>query len=103
MKRFYQNLGHEPVRHRTWILFQDSIDAADFKWLNGLSIPITVEQNPIEINSNGVNYQVAGRAVYSLDTTTDKQRDMLVLKYGDSVLLVQEETVAPGTISSYTL
>jgi hypothetical protein len=104
MKRFYFNQSHEPMKYRTWILAVDNISEADFKWLKGFDIPIRIDQPEQEFDSlGGRTHKVYGRAMYTCDTTTDKQRDMLVLKYGNNAILLSEDIVMPGSISTCTL
>ena len=101
MKRYYQNLSNEPMKYRTWLLVQDAIDESDFKWLKAFDIPIRID-NPTQAFStvNDGIWLLADKPAYTVDTTTDKQRDMIVLKYGNSAVLIQESVVLPGTVSS---
>ena len=105
MKRYYHNMTHEPMKYRTWMLMVDSVDESDFKWLKAFDIPIRIEQPSHTFDTiNGKStHTVMGKPTYTLDTTTDKQRDMIVLKYGNQVLLIQEEHVLPGSMSTCTL
>ena len=104
MKRFYHNLSNEVKKYRTWILTVDSVGEADFKWLLAFDIAIRVEapEHTFDTQSGG-KHTVYGKPTYTVDTWTDKQRDMLVLKYGNDAVLIQEELVLPGTISTCTL
>ena len=105
MRRFYQNLSNEPMTFRTWMLLVDSVGEADFKWLKAFGIQIKIDQPSHTFDTiNGKStHTVTGKPAYTLDTTTDKQRDMVVLKYGNQALLIQEEHVLPGSISTCTL
>lgn len=104
MKRFYHNMSNEPKKYRSWILAVDDIGEADFKWLNAFDIPIRIDRPEQEFDSfGGTTHKVYGKAMYTCDTVTDKQRDMLVLKYGNKAILLAEEIVLPGTISTCTL
>lgn len=104
MKRFYHNMSNETKVYRTWIINQDTIGEADFLWLKAFDIPIRVDAPSHEFTSVvGTIHHVYGRPTYTCDTTTDKQRDMLILKYGNNAILMQEEVVLPGTISSCVL
>lgn len=104
MKRYHHNMGNEPKMYRTWLLLQETVDESDFKWCTAFGIPMRIEkpEHTFDTTSGG-KHTVYGKPKITLDTTTDKQRDMLVLKYGDSVLLIQEEWVMPGTMSTCTL
>lgn len=104
MKRFYYNMTNEPMKYRTWIIAQDDITEADFKWLKAFDIPIRIDQPTQEFDSiGGRTHKIYGKAMYTCDTTTDKQRDMLVLKYGNNAILLSEDIVLPGSISTCTL
>ena len=105
MKRYHQNLTNEPMTFRTWMLAPDYvIGEDDFKWLMAFGIPIRIDKPEHTFEtSNGKQHTVYGRANYTLDTTTDKQRNMLMLKYGADIILLQEDHVLPGSISTCTL
>lgn len=102
MKRFYYNMTHEPMKYRTWMLMVDSVGEADFKWLKAFDISIRIERPSHTVNVIGQSVEVMDKPIYTLDTTTDKQRDMIMLKYGNQALLIQEEIVLPGTMSTCT-
>lgn len=93
MKRYHQNFSNEPVTFRTWMLMVDSVDESDFLWLKAFDIHIRIEQPEHTFDTvNGKSmHTVYGKPAYTLDTQTDKQRDMIVLKYGNTAMLIQEE------------
>jgi hypothetical protein len=104
MKRFYHNTTTEPMKFRTWVIAQDDITEADFKWLKAFDIPIRIDRPSQDFaTASGRSHTVYGKAMYTCDTTTDKQRDMLVLKYGNNAILLSEDIVLPGSISTCTL
>ncbi len=104
MKRFYHNMSNEPRKYRTWILAVDEVGEADFKWLHAFDIPVRIEAPEHKFDkSGGGTYTVYGKKTITCDTTTDKRRDMLVLKYGNQAVRIQEEIVLPGTMSTCTL
>ena len=104
MQRFYYNMSNEPMKYRTWIIAQDKIEEDDFIWLKAFDIPIRIDRPSQEFDTiNGSKQVIYGKAMYTCDTTTDKQRDMLVLKYGNKAVLLQEEIVLPGSLSTCTL
>lgn len=104
MKRVHYNMSNEPVRYRTWLIAQETITEADFVWLKAFDIPIRIDQPTQEFDSfGGTTHKVYGKPLYTCDTTTDKQRDMLVLKYGNTAVLLAEELVLPGSISTCAL
>lgn len=104
MKRYHHNSTDEPKTFRTWMLLQETVDESDFKWLMAFDIPIRIDKPEQTFSTaSGRSHTIYGKATYTLDTHTDKQRDMLVLKYGTQVLLLQEETVMPNSTSFCTL
>jgi hypothetical protein len=97
-------MSNEIKTYRTWILTVDNIGEADFKWLTAFNIPVRIEAPEHEFStSNGGKHRIYGKKTITCDTTTDKQRDMLILKYGNDAVLIQEEHILPGTISTCTL
>lgn len=97
-------MSNEPKKYRTWLIAQETIDEADFKWLMAFDIPVRIEAPEHKFDVVGGGQQIVyGKRTYTCDTTTDKQRDMLILKYGNNAVLIQEEIVLPGTISTCTL
>lgn len=97
-------MGHEPKQYRTWLLARESVGEDDFKWLKAFDISIRVDAPTQEFDSfGGTTHKIYGKPLYTMDTTTDKQRDMLILKYGNDVVLLSEEIVLPGTMSTCTL
>jgi hypothetical protein len=104
MKRYHQNLTNETMVFRTWRLLVDEIDESDFKWLKAFDMYVTIDRPTQTFStSSGGSYTISATPIYTVDTTTNKQRDMLILKYGSSAILMQEDIVIPGTISTCTL
>lgn len=104
MKRYHQNLTDEVKTFRTWALMIDSVGEDDFKWLHGFGIPVRVEKPEHTFDTvGGRTHTVYGKPTFTIDTTTDKQRDMVVLKYGNLAVLIQEEHILPGSTSVCTL
>ncbi len=102
--RAHINQTTKPIMFRTWILTQDEVGEDDFKWLKAFDIPIRIEQPTHEFDViGGGKHKVVGRRTITLDTTTDKQRDMLVLKYGSNVVMLIEEIVLPNSMQQCTL
>jgi len=87
------------------MLLVDSVGEADFIWLKAFDIPIRIErpEHTFDTVNGNSTHTVYGKPRYTLDTTTDKQRNMVVLKYGNQALLIQEETMLPGSMSTCTL
>lgn len=104
MRRVHFNQSNSTICFRTWLLLQDTVDESDYKWLNAFDIKIRIDQPTHEFTTtSGGVHKIAGKLTITLDTTTDRQRDMLVLKYGNSVVLIQEEIVLPGSMSECVL
>jgi hypothetical protein len=103
MKRYYQNLSNEPMKFRVWKLTRTELNESDVKWLNGFDISFRLDRDRQTFETSRGTYQYAGPNTITLDTTTDRQRDMIVLKYGSDAVLIQETIVLPGTLSTCTL
>ena len=103
MKRYYQNLSNEPMKFRVWKLTRTELNESDVKWLKGFGISFRLDQDQQTFETSKGTYQYAGPNTITLDTTTDRQRDMIVLKYGNDAVLIQETIVLPGTLSTCTL
>ena len=104
MKRVHFNQTNKPMTFRTWKLLQETVGEDDFKWLKAFDIPIRIDRPEHTFSTSaGGTHTVYGKPNYTLDTTTDKQRDMLVLKYGNNILLLQEEHLLPNSMSMCTL
>ncbi len=104
MKLHHFNQTNKPVCFRTWILAQETINEDDFKWLKAFDISIKVDQPKHTFDtSTGGTHSVYGKPLYTVETTTDKQRDMLVLKYGNHAVLLSEELVLPNSMSTCEL
>lgn len=98
-------MSNETMKYRTWIIAQDKIEEDDFKWLEAFDIPIRIDrpEHTFATSSGNSTHTIYGKPMYTCDTTTDKQRDMLVLKYGNKAVLLQEEIVFPGSMSTCVL
>lgn len=105
MKRYHHNGTNEPMTFRTWMLAYDYvIGEDDFKWLKAFDIPIRIDKpEQTFTTASGRSHTIYGKPTYTLDTTTDKQRNMLMLKYGDRLVLLQEEHVMANSMSVCTL
>ena len=100
----YINDTSRPVQYRTWVILQDSFDAADAKWIIGIGAFVHVNRPTHTFDTmDGRQHTIAGKPRIEVTTTTDKQRDMLMLKYGNSMLLVMEEYVLPNSMTTCTL
>lgn len=97
-------MSKETMRYRTWILGVESMGKADFLWLKGLNIDIRIDAPMKEFDSfGGQTHRLHGKPMYTCDTTTDKQRDMLILKYGNDAILLAETVVLPNTMTEAVL
>ena len=99
MKRYHQNFTNQPITFRTWMLIKEDINESDFLWLKAFDIPIRIEQptHDFEVIGGGT-HKVYGKRTITLESTTDKQRNMIVLKYGNDAVLIQEETLLGQSI-----
>lgn len=97
-------MSDQPKVYRTWVIKRETIEKDDFLWLKAFDIPIRVDQpsHTFDVIGGG-KHSIYSKTMFTCDTTTNKQRDMLVLKYGNDAVLIQEETVLPGTMSTCTL
>ena len=105
MKRFHHNGTNEPMTFRTWMLNSNYVVGEDdFKWLKAFDISIKIDKpEQTFTTATGRSHTIYGTPMYTLDTTTDKQKNMLMLKYGDQIVLLQEEHVLPNSMSVCTL
>lgn len=98
------NDTNRPVQYRTWVLMQDTFGPDDAKWIIGIGALVSVDRPTHTFDTmNGGKHTIAGKPKIEVTTTTDKQRDMLMLKYGDRMFLAMEEYVLPNSISTCTL
>lgn len=103
MKRYYQNLSNETMVFRVWKLNRTELNESDIKWLNGIGVAFRIESDRRSFETIKGTYQYAGHHTITLDSSTDKQRNMIVLKYGNDAVIIQETIVIPGTMSTCTL
>lgn len=82
--------------YRSWILAQDTFDQTDYLWLNSLGVSIIIDQPAHTFETlGGGKHTIAGKRTIKLESTTDKQRNMIVLKYGGNAILISEEILLP--------
>ena len=82
------------VKH--WTILQDTFDESDAKWLIAFGMRVHVERPTHTFDTaNGGKHTIAGKPRIEVTTTTDKQRDMLMLKYAQSAVILSEEWVMP--------
>jgi hypothetical protein len=73
---------------KTWQLRQDNFGPDDAAWIIGLGCRVSVKTDTIDVNVTGSQtIKVAGRTHINITTETDKQDNMLHLKYGDTLYL----------------
>jgi hypothetical protein len=87
---------------KIWIISRPRFTKADALLLNGLDCEYKMtESEPEEIHLHNQTYQYVGTIPkLTIVTTSDRQEDMLKLKYGDELLLLQvyhEVTYKPWT------
>lgn len=76
---------------KTWIIGKDDFGEDDILWLRGFGITIVPPDVTVEtVSLYGHQFQVAGKKTpFGAITTTQKQEQMLSLKYGNCMLLSQ--------------
>ncbi len=87
---------------KIWSISRSSFTRADRLLLNGLDCEYKMtEPEPQEIQLHNQTYQYVGsHPKLTIVTTSDRQEDMLKLKYGDELTLLQvyhEVTYKPWT------
>lgn len=95
MANLINNTNHS-ITSTVWLLLQDTIDVDDIKWIAGIGASVHVDQpsHTFDVMGGGT-HRVAGKARIEVTTTTDKQRTMLVLKYGDRMIKLSEVFLTP--------
>lgn len=84
------------VTYKTWLIRQDEVSEDDILWLEGHNIQAIMPHREVrEIVYGNQVYHYTGAVIrnFGAITTTKKQEDMLMLKYGDSILLNQVVSV----------
>jgi hypothetical protein len=93
------------IQHvKRWAIVQDTFDESDAKWIISFGMRVSVDRPTHTFDTmGGGRHTIAGKPRIEVVTTTDKQRNMLMLKYGASAILIQQEYVMPGSISSVNI
>ena len=90
--------------YKTWLIQQDDVSEDDILWLKGHNIQAIMPHREVrEIVYGNQVYHYTGAVIrnFGAITTTKKQEDMLVLKYGNLALVNQVVSVGDplGSIS----
>lgn len=90
----------KPMLFKTWAIMVDSMDESDFLWITkfGMTLNVDRPEHTFDI-ANGTTRKIYGKPSFKVTTTTDKQTDMLMLKYGNCALLLSEEHVLGNTMT----
>ena len=97
----YINNTNSPVEVSRWMIIQETFDESDARWIVGWGMRVHVDRPTHTFDTaNGGKHTIAGKPRIEIITETDKQRDMLMLKYGQCAILLSKEHVLPNT-SSY--
>lgn len=90
------------IQHvKRWMIVQDTFDESDAKWMIAFGIRMHIDSPTHTFDTaSGGKHTIAGKPRIEVTTTTDKQRDMLVLKYGQSAVILSEEWVMPSQMST---
>lgn len=94
------NNSNNPVKNTVWTLLQDSFGPDDTKWIVGIGATVHVDQptHTFDVMGGGT-HKIAGKPRIEVTTTTDKQRDMLMLKYGNKMIKLSEVLVLPHSVT----
>jgi hypothetical protein len=85
--------------YKTWLIQQDIVHEDDILWLKGHNIPAIMPEYEVrEITYGNQTWKYTGPLIknFGAVTTTKKQEDMLVLKYGSCLLLNQVVAIDDG-------
>ena len=92
----HYNNEDKPLRVQRWVLLQSEFDNSDMLWINGCGMEVFIDRPTHTFEtSSGKTHTIAGTPRIEITTKTDKQRDMLVLKYGNNAILLSDFIVAP--------
>jgi hypothetical protein len=96
----YINDTNSPVEISRWAIIQETFDETDARWIVGFGMRVHVDRPTHTFDTHGGGkHTIAGKPRIEVITKTDKQRDMLVLKYGQSAVLLSREFVLPNSTS----
>lgn len=96
------NNTNKPIKTSVWTLLQDTFGPDDAKWIAGIGAFVHVDHPTHTFNTQcGGQHTVAGKPRIEITTTTDKQRDMLMLKYGDKLIKLSEVLVLPHSTTEF--
>lgn len=82
---------------KRWKLFQDDITTDDYLWITKLKCIVDIKNHTADVPWYGGTHQMHVRRDILIQTTTQKQEDMLQLKYGKNLLLMSMVVGASGT------
>lgn len=84
------------IRVKRWVLNRTDLEEHDFLWIKGIGarIDCTIRQVPWAMGN--VAYTVAGNKEIVITTITDRQENMIQLKYSTDLVLGTVFHVSPG-------
>ena len=83
---------------KRWLLNQQTFDQSDHVWLSKWADYFHVKRNTIPCETYGGTVHVAGELQIIVQTSTHEQENMLQLKYGKDLYLLNVLVVEPGQI-----
>ena len=100
MREVVYNNTSKPVITRRWWINQDTFGEDDAKWMQAFEMQVHIDQPTHTFDTYGGQKKViTGKPRIEVTTTTDKQRDMLMLKYGENLLLIHQFVTLPNMVS----
>ena len=79
--------------YREWVLLKPLADD-EMPWLINLGVRVNCKRDPMPINHNNTTYYYyAGQLRVTIYSETNEQAEMLLLKYGDSIIMRKEEYI----------
>ena len=81
---------------KRWQLAKSDFDHGDYLWLKKYAHHFDIKQSTETFTAYGRDIQFTGKTCIYVQTITQAQENMLQLKYGNGIFLLQIVTVAPG-------
>lgn len=96
------NITNSTVKNTVWTLLQDSFGPDDAKWIVGIGATVNIDQPTHTFDSfAGKTFTVKAKPRIEIITTTDKQHNLLMLKYSDRIIKLSEVIVEPHSVMEF--
>jgi hypothetical protein len=94
------NNTNKPLVTKRWWINQDTIGEDDLKWLRRFGAQVNVDQptHTFEVMGGGT-HKIAGKLKIEVTTTTDEQQNMLMLKYSERLVLIEQFVTLPNSMT----